>query len=117
MLTIFPNKPELISNSSWNDRIPFILIFGIATSLEIFQDKLSRATLRRLQGETFDVSHVDIEEIFQAATALDQSRTVCLGPGLYNAILQHQKDNIQDVSTFIRAVKVIYVWLIDITMR
>lgn len=103
----------LVSDSSWNDRIPFILIFGIATSLEIFQDKLSRATLRRLQGERFDISHVDVEEVFRTATAFDEMRTVFLGSDFYATILQHQKDNIQDVSKFIRAVKVISVWLMD----
>lgn len=111
------SEPELISNSSWNDRIPFVLIFGIATSLEIFEAKLSRATLKRLEGKRFDVSHVDMEEVFQAATSLDKSRTLWLGPGFYNAILRYQKDNIQDVSTFIRAVKVISIWIMEIILR
>ena len=81
--------------------------------MDIFQDKLPRATLRRLQGESFDVSHVDVEEVFQAATAPDKSRALFLGPDLYHAILQPQKDNIQHVSVFISAVKVTYVPLKD----
>lgn len=107
MLTVCAGKTiKLISRSSWNDRIPFVLIFGIATSLDIFQDKLPRATLRRLRGESFDVSQVDVDEFFQAATAPDRSRALFLGAELYHAIIQPQKDNIQHVSVFISAVKV-----------
>ena len=58
-----------------------------------------------------------MEEIFQVATSLDVSRTVWLGPGLYSAILRYQKDNIQDVSSFIRAVKVTFNWIMEIILH
>lgn len=62
-----------------------------------------------MQGERFDVSHVNVEEVFQAATAFHESRQLFLGADLYDAILQHQKDSIRDVSMFISAVKVTYI--------
>ncbi|KAL9104473.1 MAG: hypothetical protein Q9163_000566 [Psora crenata] len=57
---------ELLSDlinllSSWCDRIPFVLLFGIATTVELFQSKLSNSAFRCIQGERFEVQYVDIE--------------------------------------------------------
>ena len=90
--------------SSWNDRIPFVLLFGIATSVELFQENLSRDTIRYLHGSAFDVQQVDIEESFKAFQS--EQSTVWVGPGLSRNILQPQKDYIQSYSTFASALKV-----------
>lgn len=90
--------------SSWNDRISFVLLFGIATSVELFQEKLSGDTIRLLDGSAFDVQQVDIEDVFKAFQ-FEQS-TLWVGPGLSRLILQRQKDYIQSHSTFINSVKV-----------
>jgi hypothetical protein len=74
----------------------------------MFQDRLSRATLRRLQATRYDITQVDMEEVFEVATSLDESRTVWLGPNLYNTILQSQKDNMQSFAKFTVAVKVVF---------
>lgn len=90
--------------SSWNDRIPFVLLFGIATSVELFQGMLSRDTIRRLNGSAFDVQQVEVEDVFKAFQS-DQP-TLWLGPRLSRIILQRQKEYIQSHSTFIMSVKV-----------
>lgn len=95
--------------SSWNDRIPFVLLFGLATSVELFQEKLSRDTIRLLEGSAFDVQQLDIEDVFKAFQS--EQSTLWLGPGLSRAILQRQKDYIQSHSTFISSVKVTLVGL------
>lgn len=98
--------PIANSASSWNDRIPFVLLFGIATSVDMFLDKLSRATLKRLQCGRFDVAQLEIEEIFKAATSLEHPVGPWLGPSISGAILQRQKDYIQSISAFVQALNV-----------
>lgn len=93
-------------NSSWNDRIPFVLLFGIATSVNMFQEKLSRATIRHLQSVRFDVAQLDIEDIFKKALYSNDSRHLWLGSGLSRAVIQQHKFYIQSVSAFSRALKV-----------
>ena len=90
--------------SSWSDRIPFVLLFGIATSVELFQEKLSRETIRYLDGSVFDVQQVDVEDIFKEFQS--EQTTLWVGPGLSRFILQRQKDYIQSHSSFINALKV-----------
>ena len=91
-------------SSSWSDRISFVLLFGIATSVELFQESLSRETIRCLDGSVFDVQQVDVEDAFRAFQS--EQSTLWLGPGLSRAMLQRQKDYIQSHSTFIDSLKV-----------
>ena len=90
--------------SSWSDRIPFVLLFGIATSVDLFQEKLSRETIRYLDGSVFDVQQVDVEDIFKAFQS--EQTTLWVGPGLSRIILQRQKDYVQSHSSFVKALKV-----------
>ena len=93
--------------SSWNDRIPFILLFGIATSVGIFQEKLSQTTLRLLlQGSEFEVNQLDVEALFKAVTYPDHSSSPWLGARLSRMILQRHRDHVQTSTDFIRTVKV-----------
>lgn len=89
--------------SSWNDRIPFVLLFGIATSIDMFLDKLSRATVKRLQCGRFDATQLEKEEIFKAATSLEHPVGPWLGPSLSSAMLQRQKDYIHSISAFVQS--------------
>lgn len=81
-----------------------MLLFGIATSVELFQEKLSRETIRYLDGTAFDVQQADVEDIFKAF----QSRKPALwtGPGLGRMLLQRQNDYVQSHSSFVNSLKV-----------
>ena len=79
--------------SSWNGRIPFVLLFGIATSVELFQDKMPRNTIRRLRGKEFKLEQVDFDEIFEAIHS--GGFGVWLGPELSRMILQQHRDHFQ----------------------
>ncbi len=92
--------------SSWNDRIPFVLLFGIATSIGLFQEKLSRATVRSLQGMRFDMEQLAVDEILKVAVSLDEFRSLWLGPGLSNTMIQRHSDYVQSTSFFIETIKV-----------
>lgn len=94
------------SPSAWNDRIPFVLLFGIASSVDMFLDKLSRATVKRLQCAKFNVAQLEIEEFFQAATSLEHPVGPWLGSTLSSAIFQRQNDYIQSISAFVQALNV-----------
>lgn len=92
--------------SSWSDRIPFVLLFGIATSVELFQEKLSRDTIRYLDGSAFNVQQADVEDLFKAFQS--EQPTLWVGPELSRFILQRQKDYIQSHSTFFNSLKYAY---------
>lgn len=81
-----------------------MLLFGIATSVELFQEKLSRETVRFLDGTAFDVQQVDVEEIFKEFQS--GQTTLWTGPGLTRILLQRQNDYIQSHSSFINSLKV-----------
>ena len=90
--------------SSWNDRIPFVLLFGIATSVELFQEKLARETIRYLDGLAFDVQQVDAEDIFKAFQSVE--KILWIGPALSRIMLQRHRDYIQSHSSFVNSLKV-----------
>ncbi|KAF2831225.1 hypothetical protein CC86DRAFT_390876 [Ophiobolus disseminans] len=95
--------------NSWLDRLPFVLLFGIATSAESFEDRLAGRSLRYLEGEKFDVTQSDdiIEKIFSATVASTASR-LHVGPNLCRRMLDRQKDHVQNVQDFCDGLKYAY---------
>ncbi|KAH7086769.1 origin recognition complex subunit [Paraphoma chrysanthemicola] len=94
---------------SWLDRLPFVLLFGIATSAESFEDRLSAMSLRYLEGEKFDVTQSDdiIEKLFSATVANTDAR-LHIGPSLCRRMLDRQKDHVQNVQDFCDGLKYAY---------
>ncbi|USP77235.1 hypothetical protein yc1106_04509 [Curvularia clavata] len=94
---------------SWLDRLPFVLLFGIATSAESFEERLSGNSLRYLEGKKFDVTQSDeiIEKLFHATVA---SRDVGLhiGPNICRRMLDRQKDHVQNTQDFCDGLKYAY---------
>lgn len=91
-----------------------MLLFGIATSVELFQEKLSRETIRYLDGTAFDVQQVDVEDIFKAFQS--GQTTLWTGPGLSRILLQRQNDYIQSHSSFVNSLKVTKIVLPDLPL-
>ena len=81
-----------------------MILFNIATSIELFQEKLSRDTIRRLEGAEFRAEGLDVGEVFQAIN--DYSSTLWLGSNLSDQISQQQRNYIQGPSALKEAVKV-----------
>ncbi|KAI9836170.1 MAG: hypothetical protein M1837_003433 [Sclerophora amabilis] len=94
--------------NSWLDRIPFVVLFGIATSVEIFHEKLPRIAIRCLRGEQFDVERAEeaLERFFNNATGT--SAILRPGRSLGSMLLHRQKDHVQSMEAFISAVKYSY---------
>jgi origin recognition complex subunit 3 len=89
------------------DRIPFLLLFGIATSLDLFHERLSRAASRFLDGVQFDVEQTStvLERIFEKAVA-GAKAPLRLGSVLVSCLMERQHDHVQSVQSFIAALKV-----------
>lgn len=84
-------------------------MFGIATSAESFEDRLSGNSLRYLDGQKFDVTQSDdiIEKLFNATVANTQNR-LHVGPSLCRRMLDRQKDHVQNTQDFCDGLKYAY---------
>ncbi|KAK3335531.1 origin recognition complex subunit 3 N-terminus-domain-containing protein [Cercophora scortea] len=94
---------------SWHDRIHFSVLFGVATSVDLFQQRLLKATAQQLYGAQFDVVQADsvLESVFMGAVAGSQA-ALRLGPSLLQSLLERQKDQVAGVHTFISSLKYAY---------
>lgn len=94
--------------SSWRDRIPFVCLFNIATSVEFLQQRLSRSAVQSLDGELFDAapSTAEVQLVFSAITQPDTRLWV--GPTLFASALERQSDYIQSIDGFVEMVQYAY---------
>lgn len=97
------------SCSSWLDRLPFVLLFGIATSAESFEERLSGNSLRYLEGQKFDVTQSDeiIEKLFYATVASTEV-DLHVGSNICRRMLDRQKDHVQNTQDFCDGLKYAY---------
>ncbi|OTA64543.1 hypothetical protein K449DRAFT_404067 [Hypoxylon sp. EC38] len=95
--------------SSWLDRIPFALLFGVATSVELFQARLLKSTCQCLYGDQFDVEQSTsiIEKIFKAAIAHSEV-PLRLGSSLVHSLLERQRDQASSIPVFVSSLKYAY---------
>ncbi|ORY60176.1 origin recognition complex subunit 3 N-terminus-domain-containing protein [Pseudomassariella vexata] len=95
--------------SSWLDRIPFTLLFGIATSVELFQARLLKSTCQLLYGDQFDVeqSASIVERIFKTAVAHTEA-PLRLGPTLLQSLLERQRDQVSGIPVFVSSLRYAY---------
>jgi origin recognition complex subunit 3 len=103
----FMSRRTLTIYSSWRDRIRFTILFGVATSVELFQSRLLKSTAAQLCGEQFDVVQVDVvlESVFKVAVAHAQS-TLRIGPSLLRTLVDRQHDHVTGIQEFISSLKV-----------
>ncbi|WPH02686.1 Hypothetical protein R9X50_00555200 [Acrodontium crateriforme] len=94
--------------ASWRDRIPFVCLFNVATSVDFLQQRLSTAAVKCLDGRLFDVapSAEVVEQVFSIVT--DPSSLLWLGPNLAGMTLERQSDYIQSIDTLVDAVQYAY---------
>ncbi|THZ88881.1 hypothetical protein D6C84_00522 [Aureobasidium pullulans] len=96
----------------WQDRIPFIFFFGVATSIENFQVKLSKKATRCIQGQRFDVVKAEsaLEQVTEALYSVSDSEAprLWMGPGICSATLRRQREHIQSLDAFVDSVQYAY---------
>ncbi|KAI1455725.1 origin recognition complex subunit 3 N-terminus-domain-containing protein [Annulohypoxylon moriforme] len=95
--------------SSWLDRIPFALLFGVATSVELFQARLLKSTCQRLYGDQFDVEQSTsiIDKIFKVAIAHFEV-PLRLGSSLVYSLLDRQREQVSSIPVFVSSLKYAY---------
>jgi origin recognition complex subunit 3 len=102
--------PANLLQSRWQDRIPFVFFFGVATSIENFSVKLSKKATRCIHGQRFDVVKAEsaLEQITDALYSSPESSTpgLWLGPGICSATLRRQREHIQSLNAFVDSVQV-----------
>jgi origin recognition complex subunit 3 len=86
-----------------------VLLFGIATSVENLQDRLSQSAVRCLAGQQFDVVQADeiLELIFTTAT-INGSPTLRIGAQLSNMLLQRHHENLLSAQDFVDSIQYAY---------
>ncbi|KAJ2905050.1 putative origin recognition complex subunit protein [Zalerion maritima] len=94
---------------SWIGRLTFILVFGVATSVDLFQARLPRSTCQSLQGDQFDVAHSSqvLDNVFKIAIA-SSSVPLRLGPNLLRRMVDRQHDQVAGIHVFASSVKYAY---------
>ncbi|KAI6827712.1 hypothetical protein KC340_g5427 [Hortaea werneckii] len=89
----------------WQDRIPFVLLFSVATSVDFLQQRLSREAIKCLDGRLFDVapSGEVLEQMIDTITSTDPP--IYIGPTVMGMALERQSDYIQSIDSFVDALK------------
>ncbi|KAI1810766.1 origin recognition complex subunit 3 N-terminus-domain-containing protein [Poronia punctata] len=95
--------------SSWLDRIPFAFLFGVATSVELFEARLLKSTCQSLYGDQFDVEQTAsiVDKMFKVAVAHAET-PILLGPNLVGNLLERQCEQVASITDFIRSLKYAY---------
>ena len=101
---------DLISAvSSWIDRLPLVLLFGIATTTELFEARLPKRIVSLLQGTFFDIStKTDSPYRIYQATQDDPDTQLWLGPRLSNILLERSKDQDESPEGFAGSIRYTY---------
>ncbi|KZL86627.1 origin recognition complex subunit [Colletotrichum incanum] len=94
---------------SWRSKIPFTLLFGIATSVELLQARLLKSACQHLYGAQFDVvqTGVILEQIFKPAIA-GTDAALALGQTLLQSLVDRQQDQVASIQSFVASIKYAY---------
>ncbi|KAH0437004.1 origin recognition complex subunit [Colletotrichum camelliae] len=95
--------------NSWRPKIPFTLLFGVATSVELLQARLLKSACQHLYGAQFDVVQTGtiLEQIFKPTIAATDAALI-LGPNLLHSLVDRQQDQVASIQTFVASIKYAY---------
>ena len=93
--------------SSWRDRIRVDLILGIATSIDIFNSRLPRSTVKLMRQRSILLPKSDdmLERLFHDHVS-NVEFSMRMGPGLSELLLRRQAEHIKSVESFTQSMKV-----------
>ncbi|KAL3465388.1 origin recognition complex subunit 3 N-terminus-domain-containing protein [Aspergillus heterothallicus] len=94
--------------SSWHDRIPLTLLFGISTSVELFEARLPRSSIALLKGRFFELHEASncVDHIYERIQT--EGGKLWLGRNLTNVLFEKSSDHFQTPESFCRTVKYAY---------
>ncbi|KAL6906819.1 origin recognition complex subunit 3 N-terminus domain-containing protein [Trichoderma evansii] len=95
--------------SSWRPQIPFTLLFGIATSIDLLESRLLKSACRLIHGAQFDCVQTDtiLENVFKGAV-ISSDVPLRLGPQILRSMLDRQRDHMAGIQAFISSLKYVY---------
>ena len=106
---LFMNHHGLVANplSSWLDRIPFTLLFGISTSIELFEGRLPRSSIALLRGKYFELHESSncVDRIYDRLQA-EPDGEFWLGRNITGVLFERSSDYFNTPEAFSRTVKV-----------
>ncbi|RDW81778.1 putative origin recognition complex subunit 3 [Aspergillus mulundensis] len=94
--------------SSWLDRIPLTLLFGISTSVELFEGRLPRSSVSLLKGKYFELHGASncVDRIYERVQT--EAGKFWLGRNLTGVLFEKSNDYFQTPEAFCRTVKYAY---------
>ncbi|CAG8376167.1 unnamed protein product [Penicillium salamii] len=94
---------------SWLDRIPFTVLLGISTSVELFEGRLPRSCVSLLRGKHFEVQEAGncVDQIYESLQA-DPTTEMWLGRNVTGTLFENTSDYFQTPEAFSRMVKYTY---------
>jgi origin recognition complex subunit 3 len=98
--------------ASWTDRIPFVLLIGISTTVELFEARLPKSVIGLLKPQEFDLSGHSSNPMYKIFMATQQATAsdgmLWLGPAAANALLERSQEQETTPEMFGRMVKYTY---------
>ncbi|KAJ5312886.1 hypothetical protein PENANT_c049G07759 [Penicillium antarcticum] len=94
---------------SWIDRIPFTILLGISTSVELFEGRLPRSCVALLQGKHFEVQEAGncVDRIYESLQTASSTQ-LWLGRNITSTLFEITSDYFQSPEAFSRMVKYAY---------
>lgn len=98
-------------DSAWRDRIPFVLLFQVATSSDLFEARLPTSAVRLLEGRVFksEYSHDAFDEIFRSVCLAPEELkrpSIWLGADATKALLEQTKEQLATPESLMLSMKV-----------
>lgn len=95
--------------NSWRPQVPFSLLFGVATSIELLQTRILKSACRLIYGAQFDVVQTEtiLESVFKSVVSSPQF-PLQIGPSLLASMLDRQQNHIAGIQAFVSSLKYAY---------
>ena len=95
---------------SYISHIPVKLILSVATSVEVFEEKLPRSMIRLLDGQVINACLNDSLTTILKSTIFSKFgvQNLLLGPKLFNSLIQRQRQSLESIDVYISSLKYAY---------
>lgn len=95
---------------SYISYVPFKLILSVATSIEVFEEKLPRSSIRLLNGQSINACPSDGLLTILKSTIFRRIDPgfLLLGPKLFKSVIQRQQQSLESIDTYISSLKYAY---------
>lgn len=93
--------------TSWKDRIPFVLLLGLSTAVELFEARLPKSIIRLLDCRLFDASPGGDHclQMYQSLQSRSDSLAPVLGPVASGVLFEMSRDQDASAASFSLAIK------------